>query len=94
MSAAITRSKIAGHSSTSQPCSVMSGQTPVAIWWSIARMHSTSTPLRRMISIEMSIRPCVLETSGLRFSVQLMKIALQVRVVGRCWSRTAPPASG
>ena len=31
MSAAITRSKISGQSSRSQPCSVMSGQTPVAI---------------------------------------------------------------
>ena len=31
MSAAITRSKIPGQSSRSQPCSVMSGQTPVAI---------------------------------------------------------------
>ena len=75
MSAAITRSKICGHSSRSQPCSVMSGQTPVAISWSIARMHSTSTPLRRMISIEMSISPWVLETSGLRFRVQLMNSA-------------------
>jgi len=28
-----------------------------------------------MISIEMSISPCVFETSGLRFSVQLMKRA-------------------
>ena len=55
----------------------MSGQTPVAISWSTARMHSTATPLRRMISIEMSIRPWVLETSGLRFSVQLMKNALR-----------------
>ena len=27
-----------GHSSRSQPCSVMSGQTPVAISWSIARI--------------------------------------------------------
>ena len=53
----------------------MSGQTPVAISWSIARMQSTSTPLRRMISIEMSISPWVLETSGLRFSVQLMNSA-------------------
>ncbi len=75
MSAAITCSKIAGHSSASQPCSVMSGQTPVAMSWSIARMHSTSTSFRRMISIEMSIRPCVFDTSGLRFSVQLMKNA-------------------
>ena len=77
MSAAITRSKIAGHSSTSQPCSVMSGQTPVAIWWSIARMFATATPLRRMIPSEMSIRPWVFETSGLRFRVQLMNIAFR-----------------
>ncbi len=55
----------------------MSGQTPLAISWSTARMQSTLTPLRRMISIEMSISPCVLETSGLRFSVQLMKKALR-----------------
>ncbi len=75
MSAAITFSKIAGHSSRSQPCSVMSGQMPVAISWSTARIASTATPLRRMISIEMSIRPCVLETSGLRFSVQLTNSA-------------------
>ena len=39
MSAAITRWLIAGHSSASQPCSVMSGQIPVAIWWSTAWMH-------------------------------------------------------
>ena len=55
----------------------MSGQTPVAISWSTARMQSTSTPLRRMISIEMSISPWVLETSGLRFRVQLMKNAFR-----------------
>ena len=30
-----------------------------------------------MISIEMSISPWVLETSGLRFSVQLMKNAFR-----------------
>ena len=77
MSAAITRSKICGHSSRSQPCSVMSGQTPVAIWWSIARMPSTATPLRRMISAEMSISPWVCESSGLRLSVQLMKNAFR-----------------
>ena len=39
MSAAITCSKIAGQSSRSQPCSVMSGHTPVAMSWSIARTH-------------------------------------------------------
>src|SRR5206468_10901941 len=52
MSAAITFSKISGHSSRSQPCSVMSGYTPVAIWWSTARMTSTETPLRSMIRSE------------------------------------------
>jgi hypothetical protein len=31
MSAAMSFSMIAGHSSRSQPCSVMSGQTPVAM---------------------------------------------------------------
>ena len=77
MSAAITRSKICGQSSRSQPCSVMSGQTPVAIWWSIARMPSTWTPLRRMISAEMSMSPCVWERSGPRLSVQLMKSAFR-----------------
>ena len=35
-----------------------------------------------MISIEMSISPWVCERSGLRFSVQLMKKAREVRVVG------------
>ena len=76
MFASITFCWISGQASSSQPCSVMSSQTPVAIGWSMARMFSTSTPLRRMISIEMSIRPCVFETSGLRFSVQLMNRAL------------------
>ena len=38
---------------------------------------STSTPLRRMISIEMSISPWVCECSGLRFSVQLMNSAFR-----------------
>ena len=77
MSAAITRSKIPGQSSRSQPCSVMSGHTPVAMRWSMARMPSTCTPLRRMISIEMSISPWVWERSGPRLSVQLMKKALR-----------------
>jgi len=55
----------------------MSGQTPVAIRWSIARIDSTSIPFVRMISIERSARPCVFETSGERFSVQLMNSALR-----------------
>ena len=49
----------------------------MAIWWSIARMPSTATRLRRMISIEMSISPCVWESSGSRLSVQLMKNAFR-----------------
>ena len=40
-------------------------------------MPSTCTPLRRMISIEMSISPWVLETSGPRLRVQLMKNAFR-----------------
>ncbi len=60
---------------SSQPCSVMSGQTPVAMSWSTARTTSTVTPWRRMISIEMSARPCVFETSGDRFKVQLTNSA-------------------
>ena len=82
MSAAITRSKISGQSSRSQPCSVMSGQTPVAIWWSIARMPSTATPLRRMISIAMSISPCVWEQLGAALERAVDEERLEVRVVG------------
>jgi hypothetical protein len=59
MSAAITRSKIAGQPSRSQPCSVMSGHTPVAMSSSIARNCSTVTPLRSMIAIERSASPWV-----------------------------------
>ena len=55
----------------------MSGQTPVAMSWSMARMFSTSTPLRRMISSERSISPWVCDGSGLRFRVQLMNRALR-----------------
>ncbi len=77
MSAAITFSKIDGQSSLSQPCSVMSGYTPVAISWSTARMTSTETPLRSMIATARSASPRVLEASGERFSVQLMNTALR-----------------
>jgi len=68
MSAAMTFSWIAGQSSRSQPCSVMSGQTPVAIWWSTARITSTDTPCATMIAIERSARPWVCEGSGDRFA--------------------------
>ena len=75
MSAGITRSHSAGHSSLGQPCSVMSGYTPVAMSWSTARITSTDTPLRRMMPIDRSARPWVLDTSGDRFSVQLTNSA-------------------
>ena len=75
MSDAITCSNSGGQSSRSQPCSVMSGHTPVAISWSMARTHSTVTPWRRMISIDRSTRPCVCDSSGERFSVQLTNSA-------------------
>src|SRR5688572_18583314 len=42
---------------------------------STARIRSTATPLRRMISIEISARPSVFDTSGERFNVQLMNSA-------------------
>ena len=44
----------------------------MAIAWSIARNCSTVTPLRSMIAIERSASPCVFDTAGERFSVQLM----------------------
>ena len=75
MSAAITFSEIAGQSSRSHPCSVMSGHTPVAMSWSTARTTSTCTPCRRMISMETSASPRVCDCSGLRLSVQLMNSA-------------------
>ena len=77
MSAAMTFSKIAGQSSVSQPCSVMSGQTPVAMSWSIARTTSTCTPWVSMMCRLMSTSPWVLLGSGDRFSVQLMNSALR-----------------
>ncbi len=77
MSAAMTFSKIAGQSSCSQPCSVMSGQTPVAIRWSTARMTSTVTPWLSKMSIERRASPSVLDTSGERLSVQLMNRAFR-----------------
>ncbi len=75
MSEAITLSKIGGQSSVSQPCSVMSGHTPVAMSWSRARIISTSTPLASRMPIEILANPSVLDTSGERFSVQLMNRA-------------------
>src|SRR6478672_1779564 len=75
MSAASTLSKITGQSSVAQPCSRISGQTPVAMSWSMALTTSTATPLVSMIRALMSIRPCVLLTSGDRLSVQLMNNA-------------------
>src|SRR3954470_22660616 len=45
--------------------------------WSIARITSTSTPLRSMIPADRSPSARVLETSGERFRVQLMNSALR-----------------
>jgi hypothetical protein len=75
MSAAKMRSNRAGHSSVAQPCSVMSGHTPRAMSWSTARISSTVTPWRRMMSIDTRASPSVLDTSGDRLSVQLTNIA-------------------
>jgi hypothetical protein len=61
MSAAMTFSKIAGQSSLSHPCSVISGRTPTPISWSTARTTSTDTPSFCMIAIEWSARPRVFE---------------------------------
>ena len=77
MSAAFTFSKISGQSSVSQPCSRMSGQTPVAMSWSIARTTSTWTPCCSMMCRLASTRAWVLLGSGDRFSVQLMNRALR-----------------
>jgi hypothetical protein len=52
MSAAITFAWIAGQSSRSNPCSVMSGYTPGAIRWSTGRSTSTATPFFSMIARE------------------------------------------
>src|SRR5258705_1967771 len=75
MSAASTFSKMAGQSSLSHPCSRISGHTPVAMSWSMARTTSTRTPLASMIRVLMSISPWVLLTSGDLLSVQLMNTA-------------------
>src|SRR5262245_41644393 len=75
MWAALTSSKISGHSSVCQPCSRMSGQTPVAMSWSMARTTSTWTPCLSMIAALASTRPWVLLGSGDLFRVQLMKRA-------------------
>jgi hypothetical protein len=53
----------------------MSGHTPVAIGWSIARSVSTVTPLAAMIAALTSIRPWVWLSSGERLSVQLITSA-------------------
>jgi hypothetical protein len=72
MSAAWTFGQISsGQASTVQPCSRMSGETPVATSWSTKRRLSTEMPCCRMRAMLASMRPCVLLTSGERLSVQL-----------------------
>src|SRR5918993_4296144 len=61
---------MAGQASDGQPCSVMSGQTPVAMSWSTARSSSTATPWRSMIERLTLIRPWVWLGSGERLRVQ------------------------
>ena len=75
MSLAITFSEISGHSSSGHPCSLMSGQTPVAIMWSTGRRTWTEIPLFSMMVLEISMRPSVWDISGDFLSVQLRKIA-------------------
>src|SRR5690349_10233403 len=75
MSEANTFSKIIGQSSLSQPCSRMSGQTPVAMSWSMARTTSTASPCLCVMPVLISISPSVLLGSGDRLSVQLMNSA-------------------
>ncbi|APB00833.1 hypothetical protein NS506_06802 [Nocardia seriolae] len=75
MSAAMTRRCNTGHSSDFAPCSVMSGQTPVAMSWSTARMWSTCTPCFSMMWALASIKPWVLLTPGDGLRVQLMNSA-------------------
>ena len=53
----------------------MSGQTPVATSWSTSRRLSVATPWRSMSARLASTSAWVLETSGERLSVQLMKSA-------------------
>ena len=66
---------MAGQASVGQPCSVMSGQTPVAMSWSTARSTSTATPWRSMIDRLTSISPWVWLGSGERFRVQFTNSA-------------------
>ncbi|SFR44602.1 hypothetical protein SAMN04488591_1483 [Microbacterium azadirachtae] len=64
-----------GHASVAQPCSRMSGYTPVATSWSMKRMSSTVTPCDRISAMLRSISPWVWLSSGLRFRVQFTNTA-------------------
>jgi hypothetical protein len=77
MSASLTAGYSSGHSSVAQPCSRMSGYTPLAMSWSTVRMTRVATPCFSMISRLMVIRPSVLLVSGERFSVPLKYRALR-----------------
>src|SRR3954469_15071478 len=83
-----------GHSSVSQPCSRMSGQTPVATSWSTRRTSSTATPCLRMIAALASTSPWVLLTSGLRLSVQLTKVAFRPVKSKSVWCSTVSVIGG
>ena len=78
MSAAMTLLKISGHSSFFQPCSRMSGQTPVAIsGWSMVRMSSVLTPCFSMMPGLILISRSVWLGSGDLVSVPLKNMALR-----------------
>ncbi len=62
---------MAGQASLGQPCSVMSGHTPVAMSWSTARSRVTATPCFSMMARLTSMSPSVWLSSGERFNVQL-----------------------
>ncbi len=77
MSASSTAGYRSGHSSDGQPCSVMSGYTPLAMSWSTVLITRVLTPCFSMMRRLTSIRPPVLLVSGDRFSVPLKNRAFR-----------------
>src|SRR5256714_3224461 len=95
MSAGRTFSRYrAGQSSVVQPCSVMSGQTPVAMSWSTARITSTATPCCAMMAALTSTRPWVWDSSGERLRVQLMNSARRSSYLVSVMSSPFCPGTG
>ncbi|MGE0256299.1 MAG: hypothetical protein AB7T39_17025 [Alphaproteobacteria bacterium] len=63
------------QSSRSDPYSVMSGWTPKASRYAVARMSSTRMPFLRIISVALPIRSKVCDFYSGRLSVLLIKTA-------------------